>query len=162
MRLGAYLRSGASIGWLAAGTHSIDSLSIFFLARALCLKKNQNAPRPSEYPPYFCRFYFVFWLVFVFMPSLELCRCSSDLFLSSRRRTVPDWQPRILLGMVEARSVNVKNTTQPLHIKCLKKKMNASRPSEHPPVRRKNVKTFRWDHRLQRKNLFMAFRVPRW
>ena len=24
---------------------------------------------------------------------------------------VPDWQPRILLGMVEARSVNVKNTT---------------------------------------------------
>ena len=25
---------------------------------------------------------------------------------------VPDWQPRILLSMVEARSVNVKNTTQ--------------------------------------------------
>ena len=24
---------------------------------------------------------------------------------------VPDWQPRMLLGMVEARSVNVKNTT---------------------------------------------------
>ena len=24
---------------------------------------------------------------------------------------VPDWQPRILLGMVEVRSVNVKNTT---------------------------------------------------
>ena len=24
---------------------------------------------------------------------------------------VPDWQPRVLLGMVEARSVNVKNTT---------------------------------------------------
>ena len=24
---------------------------------------------------------------------------------------VPDWQPRILLGMVEARSVNVKTTT---------------------------------------------------
>ena len=24
---------------------------------------------------------------------------------------VPDWQPRILLGMVEARSVNVKKTT---------------------------------------------------
>ena len=48
---------------------------------------------------------------FLFMLSLELCRCSSDLFLSSRPRTVPDWQPRILLGMVEARSVNVKNTT---------------------------------------------------
>ena len=27
------------------------------------------------------------------------------------------------------------------------KKLNASRPSEHPPVRGKNVKTFRWDHR---------------
>ena len=32
---------------------------------------------------------------------------------------------------------------------CLKKNLNASRPSEHPPVRRKNVKTFRWDHKLQ-------------
>ena len=32
---------------------------------------------------------------------------------------------------------------------CLKKNLNASRPSEHPPVREKNVKTFRWDHRLQ-------------
>ena len=33
---------------------------------------------------------------------------------------------------------------------CLKKSLNASRPSEHPPVRGENVKTFRWDHRLQR------------
>ena len=33
---------------------------------------------------------------------------------------------------------------------CLKKNLNASSPSEHPPpVREKNVKTFRWDHRLQ-------------
>ena len=40
---------------------------------------------------------------------------------------------------------------------CLKR----NRPSEHPPVRGENVKTFRWDHRLQRQNLFMAFkRVP--
>ena len=40
--------------------------------------------------------------------------------------------------------------------------MNASRPSEHPPVRGKYVKTFsRWDHRLQIQNLYMAFkRVP--
>ena len=31
------------------------------------------------------------------------------------------------------------------------------------PGRRKNVKTFRWDHRLQRRNLFMAFnRAARW
>ena len=32
---------------------------------------------------------------FVFMLSLELCRCSSDIFLSSRPHTLPDWQPRI-------------------------------------------------------------------
>ena len=28
---------------------------------------------------------------------------------------------------------------------CLKKNQNAPRPSEHPPVRGKNAKTFRWD-----------------
>ena len=44
----------------------------------------------------------------------------------------------------------------------LKKNQNASRPSGHPPVKGENVKTFRWDHRLQIQNLFMAFkRVPR-
>ena len=43
----------------------------------------------------------------------------------------------------------------------LKKNLSASRPSEHPPVRGGNIKTFKWDHRLQRPNLFMAFkRVP--
>ena len=35
----------------------------------------------------------------------------------------------------------------------LKTNLNAPRPSEHPPVRGKNVKTFRWDHRLQRQTL---------
>ena len=30
-----------------------------------------------------------------------------------------------------------------------KENQNAPRPSEHPPVREKDVKTFRWDHRLQ-------------
>ena len=47
---------------------------------------------------------------------------------------------------------------------CLKKNMNAPRPSEHPPVRGENVKTFfRCDHRPQTiQNLFIAFkRVPR-
>ena len=41
--------------------------------------------------------------------SLELGRCSSDLFCPADH--VPDWQPRVLLGMVEARWVNVKKTT---------------------------------------------------
>ena len=41
--------------------------------------------------------------------------------------------------------------------------LNASRPSEHFPVRGGNFKTFRWDHRLQIQNLFMSFKwVPRW
>ena len=48
-------------------------------------------------------------------------------------------------------------------MRVLKKNLNASRPSEHPPVRGENVKTFRWDHRLQKQNLFVAFkRVPLW
>ena len=34
------LRSGGGIGWLAAG--ALESFSV------LCLKKNQNAPRPSD------------------------------------------------------------------------------------------------------------------
>ena len=49
-----------------------------------------------------------------------------------------------------------------LSVLFLKKNLNTSKPSEHPPVRGENVKTFRWDHRLQIQNLFMAFkRVPR-
>ena len=54
---------------------------------------------------------FVSLLCFLLL-SLELCRCSSDLFYLCPADHVPDWQPRILLGMVEARSVNnVKKTT---------------------------------------------------
>ena len=54
-----------------------------------------------------CRFLCV--CVFLLL-SLELGRCSSDLFCPADH--VPDWQPRILLGMVEARSVNnAKKTT---------------------------------------------------
>ena len=30
----------------------------------------------------------------------------------------------------------------------IKKNLKASRPSEHPPVKRKNAKTFRWDGSL--------------
>ena len=41
---------------------------------------------------------------------VEPCRCFSDFFLSIRPRTRLTTTYRILLGMVEARSVNVKNT----------------------------------------------------
>ena len=50
---------------------------------------------------------------------------SSDIFLSSKPRTVPDWQQRILLGtsmVFKARSVNVKNThTHAAHTFCGKR-----------------------------------------
>ena len=55
----------------------------------------------------FCRFGFVFCCGCLL--SLELCKCSSDFFCPANH--VPDRQPRIILGMVEARSVNVKKTT---------------------------------------------------
>ena len=39
---------------------------------------------------------------------------------------------------------------RPIHVRlCIKKNENAPILSEHPPVRRKIVKTFRWDQRLQ-------------
>ena len=55
-------------------------------------------------------------------------------------------------------------TTYSHIITCLKKNLNASRPSGHPPISGKNVKTFsRWDHRLQIKNLSMSLkRFPLW
>ena len=55
--------------------------------------------------PFFLSFFVFFSL------SLELCICSSDLSADH----VSDWQPRILLGMVKARSVNVKKTTTTLY-----------------------------------------------
>ena len=57
-------------------------------------------------------------------PACALCRLCVCVFLCSHWSLVdvpliffcpadhvPDWQPRVLLGMVEARSVNVKKTT---------------------------------------------------
>ena len=55
------------------------------------------------------------------------------------------------------------NNRQYIRYFFLKRNQNAPRPSEHPPVRGENVKTFRWDHKLRIQNLFMAFeRVPLW
>ena len=54
-----------------------------------------------------CRFFVCFLFFFCSYWSLVdvplICLCPAD--------HVPDWQPRILLGMVEARSANVKKTT---------------------------------------------------
>ena len=64
-------------------------------------------------------------LLFMFLSLCRLCVC---VFLCSHWSLVdvpliffcpadhvPDWQPRVLLGMVEARSVNVKKTTTTTH-----------------------------------------------
>ena len=52
-----------------------------------------------------CRFClcFDFALIWSFVDVPLIFFCPAD--------HVPDWQPRILLGMVEARSVNMKKTT---------------------------------------------------
>ena len=59
-----------------------------------------------------------FWHVYFVIPvpfSLSFCSHWSlvnvPLIFFCPADHVPDWQPRILLGMVEARSVNVKKTT---------------------------------------------------
>ena len=65
-------------------------------------------------------------LLFMFLSLCRLCVC---VFLCSHWSLVdvpliffcpadhvPDWQPRVLLGMVEARSVNVKKTTTTTYI----------------------------------------------
>ena len=69
------------------------------------------------------RLYFSDLCILLFM-FLSLCRLCVCVFLCSHWSLVdvpliffcpadhvPDWQPRVLLGMVEARSVNVKKTT---------------------------------------------------
>ena len=63
MGLGAWLRSGEG-AW---------SVFHIFVARALCYYRSS--------------LFVVFCFVYVFMLSLELCKYSSDIFLSSRPRT---------------------------------------------------------------------------
>ena len=55
-----------------------------------------------------CRFCFC---LFVFFSCSHWSFVDVPLIFFCPADHVPDWQPRILLGMVEARSVNVKKTT---------------------------------------------------
>ena len=48
--------------------------------------------------------------VFCFVLCSRWSFVDASLIFSCPEDHVPDWQPRILLGMVDARSVNVKNT----------------------------------------------------
>ena len=99
-RLGAWLRSGEGIGWLAAGTipNSLYRVPFVYLFLACVFW-------------YSCSFFFVVFvcLCFFLLLSLEVGRCSSDLFLSSRPRI--GLSTTYITGMVEARSVNVNKTT---------------------------------------------------
>ena len=98
--LGAWLRAGEGIGWLAAGTmpNSLYRMPLvyLFLACVFC---------------YSCSFLFVVFCVFVFFFCSHWSLIDVPLIFFCPADHVPDWQPRILLGMVEARSVNVKKTT---------------------------------------------------
>ena len=88
-----------AIGWLAAGTipNTLYRVLIFYfvLACVFC----------------YCCFLFVVFVLFCssfcsgssFVDVPPIVFCPAD--------HVPDWQPRILLSMVEARSVDVKNPT---------------------------------------------------
>ena len=61
--------------------------------------------------PFLAIVLFVYFVVF-FLLSLELCRLDVPLiFFCPADPVVPGWQPRILLGMVEARTVDVNKTT---------------------------------------------------
>ena len=99
-RLDAWSRSGEGIGWLAAGTtpNSLYRVPFLYLFLACAFRH--------------CSFLFV---VFVLFRSVFFCSRRSfvdvPLIFFCPADHVPDWQPRLLLGMVEARSVNVKKTT---------------------------------------------------
>ena len=91
-----------------------------------------------------CRFRL---FVFFFCPHWSLVDVPLIFFCPADH--VPDWQPSILLCMVEARLVNVKKITT-TDMYYLKKNLNAPRPFDHPPVRGGNEKkTFRRNYRLQ-------------
>ena len=98
--LGAWLRAGEGIRWLAAGTmpNSLYRMPLvyLFLTCVFC---------------YSCSFLFVVFCVFVFFFCSHWSLVDVHLIFVCPADHVPDWQPRVLLGMVEARSVNVKKTT---------------------------------------------------
>ena len=91
------MRSGEGIGWLAAGTIP-NSLT---LSSALRLSFSDMCILLFLFLSV-CPFLFVFFFCsrwsFIDVPLIIFCLADH----------LPDWQPRILLGMVGARSVNVK------------------------------------------------------
>ena len=71
-----------------------------------------NAPRLSFLTCVFCHSRpFFFFCVFVFFLCSHWSLVDVPLIFFCPADHIPDWQPRVLLGMVEARPVNVKKTT---------------------------------------------------
>ena len=72
-----------------------------------------NAPRLSFSDLCILLFLFLslFFCVLVFFFCSHWSLVDIPLIFFYPADHVPDWQPRVLLGMVEARSVNVKKTT---------------------------------------------------
>ena len=71
-----------------------------------------NAPRLSFSDLCILSSLFLFFFcVFVFFFCSHWSLVDVPLIFFCPADHVPDWQPRVLLGMVEARSVNVKKTT---------------------------------------------------
>ena len=83
-------------GWHYAKLSLSNAPRLFFLACVFC---------------YSCSFLFVVFRVLVFLFCSHWSLVDVPLISFCPADHVPDWQPRILLGMVEARSVNVKKTT---------------------------------------------------
>ena len=133
------------------------------------LKKNLNAPRPSEH---FFFFFFVYPLCLVFILSLELRRCSSDFFpVQQTTYRIGEHVYCIFVYLVRLRPdrLMLKTHTRQTLLLCVcvcvfKRKIRTHPdPLSIPQLGGKNVKTFRLDQRLQIRNLSMAFkRVPRW
>ena len=72
-----------------------------------------NAPRLSFSDLCILLFLFLsFFCVFVFFFCSHWSLVDVPLIFFCPADHVPDWQPRVFLGMVEARSVNVKKTTK--------------------------------------------------
>ena len=87
--------------------------------------------------------YILFCFVFVFMISLK----PRPFVQSSFGMQAPDshYVFLLLFGDVAFSEYFLYHFHFLYVVVCLKKNLNAPRPSEHPPVRGKNVKTFRWD-----------------
>ena len=82
-------------------TLSIECPSLYFSGMCILLFLFLSLCRFCLFVFFLCSHYWSFY--FVHVPLIFFCPADQD---------VPDWQPRsILLGMVEARSDNVKKTT---------------------------------------------------